>query len=351
MATDKEYRKYFIRQYSFAEYKHGGVGYTDAETILEKEGFRPISFPCHNQFSVRAKLIRLFFLLKVSLFTRGPAIVVFIFPAYAGMVKLLLRLLSWKPGVCIICFIGDIDGIKDGNKEKLVTEIKELQRYRYFIVHNYSMRQWLQLHVKESNCAVLEFFDFLATPINKTRSLSADIVFAGNLEKRKFLESLHLVLDKSSSKIQFNLYGPGYTASMAMQKGVFWFGIEKPYNLPAKIIGSFGLVWDGDSIEEPGGSLGNYMQYISHHKLSLYILSGLPVIVSATAGSAPLVEKYKIGITIKSLYEIESKINGITNEEYQQMKKNMQPLAEKISTGGCIKEALQKLMPDILTGQ
>ena len=340
-------KKYFIRQYSFAEYEHGGIGFADAETILAKEGFQPIAFPCHHQFSVKAKLIRLFFLLKVFLSTATPAIVVFIFPAYAGMTKLLLRLLIWKPGVHIICFIGDIDGIKDGNKKKLDTEIKQLQRYRYFIVHNDAMRQWLQQNIKKSKSEVLEFFDFLATPINKPRALSLDIVFAGNLEKSKFLESLHLLMEITSSQIHFYLYGPGYSASMAMQKRVYWFGIEKPYDLPAKINGSFGLVWDGDSIDEAGGSLGNYMRYISQHKLSLYVLCGLPVIVPATAASAPTVEKYKIGITIKSLYEIESKIKSITGEEYQQMKINMQPLAEKISTGGCIKEALQKLMPDI----
>ena len=92
------------------------------------------------------------------------------------------------------------------------------------------------------------------------------------------------------------------------------------------------------------------MQYISHHKLSLYILSGLPLIVPAIAGSAMLVEKYKIGITIRSLYELEDKIKNITDGEYQQMKKNMQPLAEKKSAGGCIKEALQKLMHGIETG-
>ena len=340
-------KKYYIRQYSFPEYEHGGIGFADAETILAKEGFQPITFPCHHQFSVKAKLIRLIFLLNVYFSTNGPAIVVFIFPAYAGMTKLLLRLLSWKSRIHIICFIGDIDGIKDGNKKKLEIEIKQFRRYRYFIVHNDAMRQWLQLRINEGNCAVLEFFDFLAAPINKFRALSFDIVFAGNLEKSKFLESLHLLLDKTSSKIHFNLYGPGYTASMAMQKRVYWFGIEKPYDLPAKINGSFGLVWDGDSIDEPGGSLGDYMQYISHHKLSLYILSGLPVIVPAAAATAPLVEKYKIGITIRSLFEIESKIKGITNVEYQQMKRNMQPLAEKISKGGCIKEALQKLIPKI----
>src|SRR5688572_6723770 len=150
MTAGKAYKKYFIRQYSFAEYMHGGIGYADAETVLEKEGFLPVAFPCHEQFSLKAKLMRLFFLVKVFFSISGPATIVFIFPAYASMTKLLLRLLKWRPGIRIICFIGDIDGIKDGDKERLKTEIKLLQRYRYFIVHNAAMHQWVQQHIPGS---------------------------------------------------------------------------------------------------------------------------------------------------------------------------------------------------------
>lgn len=350
MTNGKAYKKYFIRQYSFTEYSHGGIGYADGETILEKEGFQPVAFPCHKQFSIKAKLVRLFFLMKTFFSIRGKAIVVFIFPAYAGMTKLLLLLLRLKPGIRIICFIGDIDGIKDGDKEKLNREIKLLNRYRYFIVHNAAMLQWVEQHIPGSRSAAINFFDFLAKPFEGNRSVSGAVVFAGNLGKSLFLEKLGELVSLAPAT-HFLLYGPGYTALMRSQKSTTWLGIEKPYDLPVKLIGSFGLLWDGDSINEPGGSLGDYMQYISHHKISLYILGGLPVIVPATAGTAPLVERYKIGFTINSLYEIEDKIRKITNEEYQQMKKNMQPLAEKISKGGCIKEALQKLMPEIWGGQ
>ena len=130
------------------------------------------------------------------------------------------------------------------------------------------------------------------------RALSRDIVFAGNLEKSVFLEKLG-ELASPGNGLHFYLYGPGCTEKMRSQENATWMGIEKPYDLPAKLKGSFGLLWDGESIGEPGGSLGDYMRYISHHKLSLYILSGLPLIVPEIAGSATMVEKYKIGISCK----------------------------------------------------
>src|SRR4029079_7320871 len=120
--------------------------------------------------------------------------------------------------------------------------------------------------------------------------------------------------------------------------------VEKPYELPEKLAGSFGLVWEGTSIEKPESSIGNYIQYITHHKLSLYIISGLPVIIPATAGTAPLVEKYKIGLVIHSLYELEARIRAVTEEEYRQMRANMRPLAEKASRGEFLADAVDEIM-------
>jgi len=102
-------------------------------------------------------------------------------------------------------------------------------------------------------------------------------------------------------------------------------------------------VWDGISINEPGGSLGDYMRYISHHKISLYIISGLPLIVPSTAASAPLIKKYGIGIVVETLLEIPGMIADITDEQYEQMRTNMESLANKISLGQCMTAAIAEL--------
>jgi len=85
------------------------------------------------------------------------------------------------------------------------------------------------------------------------------------------------------------------------------------------------------------------MQYISHHKLSLYILAGLPVITNWHAGSAEIVKKYKIGFCVESLHDIKSKIDSMSDFEYQQMRHNMKLLAKRISDGQCLKNALREV--------
>lgn len=327
--------RYFIRQYSQLEYRHGGIGYADAERILEKEGFVPVTFPHHHDFSFIAKINRFFYYTRQLLSIKKNSTLVFLFPPYARLTTLLVNRLL-KKGVKCICFIADINGIKDGDNAELAKEIGFLKQFRHFIVHNEKMKDWLKENVPESQAASIEFFDFLASPAISQPVFSQEIVFAGNLEKSVFLEQL----SRLPGTLHFHLYGTGQTTSMLAQKNVTWHGVEDPYVLPGKINGSFGLLWDGDAIDKPGGSLGNYMQYISHHKLSLYILSGLPLIVPASAASAPLVEKYKIGICINNLFEIEDKVNAISATEYRTMQENMQPLAERISRGEGLRKAM-----------
>jgi hypothetical protein len=335
--------KFFLQQYSFDEFFHGGIGYADAEKILQTNGFVPFKFPYHNSFSIWAKISRAAYFLKSYFKIKNGNTLVFIFPVFANMHRLLLRLLYSRKGLRVICFVADIDGIKDGDASLLIEEIHELKRYKYFIVHNDSMKQWLQNHLPGVEISGIEFFDFLTSPFEGYRERAKQVVFAGNLEKSTFLESLYL-LNRECPSLHFNLYGPGCTGKMSSQGNVSYKGVVEPYKLPATIEGSFGLVWDGDFIERAGGSLGEYMCYISHHKLSLYILAGLPLIVPAMAASSSLVMKYKIGVTISSLHEIDEAIEKISGDDYRQMRENMKPLAQKISKGKCLINAIEELM-------
>ncbi|MDP4264235.1 MAG: hypothetical protein Q8941_17025 [Bacteroidota bacterium] len=337
-------KKYFIQQYLQEEYLHGGITCVDAEKVFLAKGFEPVLFPYQQDFSLRAKIGRIIFLLRTFLKIKNGSVLVFIFPVYARINKLLLNLLMKKKGVKIICYIADINGIKDGDGAVLKKEISFFRKFNFFIVHNEKMKEWLYTNVSPHCLAeAVEFFDFFTQPVLRERHLSPDIVFAGNLGKSTFLENLHRLTGKDTG-LRFHLYGPWPTDAMLSQKNVTYYGVEKPYELPAKVNGSFGLLWDGDSIDKPGGSLGHYMQFITHHKLSLYIMSQLPIIEPATAGSAPLIEKYKIGFTINSPDEIGEKIKNLSENEYRQMQVNMRPLAEKLSKGECLGDAIDKLM-------
>ena len=337
------FSRYVIKQYSQLEYLHGGVGYVDAERILIKEGFQKIEFPRHDSFTPVAKLDRLRYLLNQSISIKKDSIFIFLFPVYSKAARILIQRLM-KKGVRCICYLADINGIKDGDPKGLEEEISFLKQFQYFIIHNAGMRAWLDSVIPGNVAEEINFFDFLAKPEQTHRVLSNEIVFAGNLAKSPFLDKLHLLKD---TPLLFNVYGPGGTAALEEQKNVNWQGTFPPYQLPSKLKGSFGLLWDDACIDKPCGHYGAYMPYISHHKLSLYILGRLPIIVPAIAGSAPLIEKYGIGFAINSLYEIPPKIKSLTEAKYLQMQENMNALAIEISQGQRLKGALDRLLPKI----
>ena len=86
------------------------------------------------------------------------------------------------------------------------------------------------------------------------------------------------------------------------------------------------------------------MQYISHHKLSLYVLAGLPLIVFDQAGAAETVRSLNIGITVKSLNEIGEKLARLSDADYIQMQENMKPIARRIAEGENLKAAIAALL-------
>jgi hypothetical protein len=333
-------QRYFISEYASEYFFHGGIGIIDAEKILERNGYIPVRQPHHYSFSLRAKLARAWYSLKILSSIKKDAIVVFIHPMHARLNKWLCRKLAKKVRRCI-CIIGDIDGLKDGDDVLLKREIDELRAIKYFILHNQAMVNWLNQTLPGKSTESIEFFDFLSTPNDGMRINNGAIVFAGNLDKSRFLEQLEAI------PVRFNLYGPGATGDMLKQTNVNYHGIVDPYQLPAQLEGSYGLVWDGDSASGMKGSLGYYMQYISHHKVSLYILAGLPIIISQTAGAAALVRHYQIGICVNSLEEIRPGINAISASQYQQMINNMKPIAKKIAAGDCLSAALERIIKRI----
>ena len=345
MADKPVKQKYFIEQYLEQEYQHGGITGVDAEKVLLAKGFTPVSFPHHYDFSVKAKMNRLLFLFKKFFSVERGSVVVFLFPVYAKMNRLLIRLFRFK-GIRLICFIADIDGLRDEDQSLLRKEIRQLKRLRFFIVHNNKMASYLQKFIPQGVFSLLDFFDYLAPPYYSEKQKGYSIVFAGNLEKSRFLSLLNQIAQQGT-KLHFNLYGPGISEQALTQENVSYHGIYKPYDIPSKVQGSFGLIWDGESIHTCSGGYGEYLQYNSQHKLSLYILTRLPVIIWEEAATAELVKKFGIGFTIKSLFEIEDKITMLSEAEYRQMQINMQPLADKISKGECLGNAINEIMKGI----
>ena len=131
------------------------------------------------------------------------------------------------------------------------------------------------------------------------------IAFAGNLGKSRFLDQL--IADGNYAFLNFALYG--IQPSDRILESGFYRGVESPGRLPDVLEGDFGLVWDGENLEEGQEAAGRYLQYNCPHKFSLYMAAGIPVIIGKQAAMAELVEREKLGITVHDLHELSDYIS------------------------------------------
>jgi hypothetical protein len=330
-------KKYFIKEHLHREVFHGGIGNVDAEKIFIAKGYQAIEFPGTYDFSIKSKFKRLLYLIRLF-FRFGPGdLVVFQFPLYAKIHELLITLLRIK-GVSIICLILDIDGMRSGDSAILEKEVKAFRRFRFFIVHNERMQEWLHPLVPKAAIAQLQFFDFLATPVHKHRSKETRVIIAGDLSKMTFIQKLGQL-----TQLSFSVYGAGYPSINTIPVNTTFHGVFPPYDLVHLLQGSFGLVWYGPDIDSFAGNYGKYLTIITPHKLSLFIMAGIPVIVPATSASAILVKQYGIGCTIDRLSDIDKVVNDISDSDYQKMVDNTRPLAIQLSQGHFLKRALTEL--------
>lgn len=241
----------------------------------------------------------------------------------------------------VIYLIHDLDMVRDAyDNEKLVKkELNKLLFVDYLIVHNDNMANFLRIKGIKNDITVLQIFDYYLNDItNCYNKIGKEytVVFAGNLNPNK--TGFIYLLDKIKLSFKINVYGD---TNFSFER-LFYKGKFKPEELPNVMEGNFGLVWEGNELymdkeEHP------YIMINNPHKVSLYIVSELPIIIWTQAALSKYVIDNNIGIVVDNLYELESKLTKISPSEYQEMKKNIITIKNKLIKGEHIKHALVEI--------
>jgi hypothetical protein len=333
----RKIKKYYIAEAIDEPLYTAGIVRKDNEAILDSMGFIALKFRFNKGWSGLIKPARLFYAIAMACKIKKNSEVLFHFPFHAKIYQLLLAILKWKK-VNTIAVIIDIDGLRDKNKTLLDKEILILKQFKYLVAHNSSMKNFLTQYLPHSRILLIGLFDY---PFNKSlpqKIVSKSICIAANLSKSKYVYKLHQL-----KELTFNLYGNGYNPGTASpHSNVNYEGVVSPSILPAKLQGSFGLVWDGQSIEK----CDDYLRYNNPHKVSLYLTAGLPIIVWEDSAIATLVKENGLGFTVKDLLEIPVKIQNISDRAYELMLLQVESFGEKIRRGFFLKKVIEELDGD-----
>ncbi|RSX51758.1 hypothetical protein D2E25_1733 [Bifidobacterium goeldii] len=206
------------------------------------------------------------------------------------------------------------------------------------ISHNSVMSSYLKESGVDCPIVDLEIFDYLIEDIpSKSINKEQGIVIAGNMDPEK--AGYVYQLFSHFPNADFKIYGPNFVPSSNEAK---WYeGSVPPDLLPHTIKGKYGLVWDGPSIEKCEGTYGEYLRVNNPHKLSLYIISGLPILIWKEAAEADFVVKNGIGFAVNSIDDAISKIRSVDENEYRSMQNNVKTIQERLAVGYYTNKSLE----------
>lgn len=245
----------------------------------------------------------------------------------------LQRLLGNK----VTILIHDIQTVRYGRD--LTPDLRVFRLASRLITHTEAMSSWIHEQGITTPTVATQLFDYYTDddfrPKEDLLRRKHEIVFAGYLKKSSFFAPLSAFDFKD---LTFNLYGKideGFHVSgNVCYKGVF------QSNHTSTVEGGWGLVWDGTSIDTCEGDLGQYLRLIASHKLSLYLVMGIPVIVWKESAEADFVVREGLGIAVASLKELPERIAAISDEAYSLMLDRCREQGEILRRGGMLKRVL-----------
>ena len=263
------------------------------------------------------------------------------YPLYSMIVieNIIKNIRTVNKNAKIIILIHDVESLRQrkGNQTYTNKEIQVFNNVDGIIVHNMSMKKYLENSGVNVPMSEQNLFDYLNDiPLKDNSKYNGDVCFAGNLKKAEFLHKIQL------KKVHLNVYGapqpePPY------KEGIIYKGSFDPNKLPQYLEGNFGLVWDGDSTTTNTGIFGEYTRFNSPHKTSLYLSTGIPVIVWNEAGIAPFIKENNLGIVVERIDDLDEILSQLTPEEYENIRINVQGYAYRIREGKNLLEAVNKL--------
>ena len=249
--------------------------------------------------------------------------------------------------------------LKKDKKVKIISVVHDVEKLRAFryndyykrefdvmldiadviIVHNQAMLDWfVECGVPAEKLVNLKLFDYLVdSPVPKAVTYENSINIAGNLDVTKcgYIGQLGQLKD-----VKVNLYGPNFDEKMRQCDNINYHGSFPVDEIPNQLNKGFGLVWDGESIDGCKGLSGQYLRYNNPHKMSLYIASGLPIVIWKEAAQARFVEETGIGICVDRLYDLKDAFERVTREDYLEMCGHVNKIRDNLVTGMFTRDAI-----------
>lgn len=310
----------------------------DIDEVCHREGFVNLTRHKFGNGGVGRFLTKLVSVTNIFFHLRNNDILFLQYPM-KKFYKMACTLAHLK-GAKVVTIIHDLGAFR---RHKLTPEDENhrLSKTDFLIVHNPIMRNYLIEHGFKGGLHCLQIFDYLSKSkpsIYKSPQVPWRIVYAGNLARWRndFLYKLEPIM----KNWEIDLYGKGFDASANTCKQLCYHGFIASDEFISKVEADFGLVWDGDSLDECTGDWGEYLRINDPHKTSFYLRAGIPVIVWSQAAMAPFIKEQGVGIVIDGLQQLDERLTQLSHSDYQQMRMNAQAIGIRLNEGYYVKQGI-----------
>lgn len=334
---------YFLKEYISDGFDAGSKARIDCEKIIKQLNYKPLDLYFSNRLIYFKSIFKRHSELKNL--NEGDSIIIqypYYFKCWDKVFKKLQKLRN--KNIKIIAIIHDIISLRSKNEDMdICNEMNLLNKFDYIISHNESMSKFLKDNGVKNKILNLEIFDYISDSSNYTRYDDFKKVYiAGNLSKNK---SQYIYTDEFNKlNYKIYLYGPNFDEKIIkLNNNIEYKGCFPAESLGEQFGNGFGLVWDGNSIDECNGAMGEYLKYNNPHKTSMYLSTGMPIIIWKEAAMAKFIEENKLGICIESLKEIEYIFKNMSTSEYNEIKNNCNEISKKIREGYFLKKILKSI--------
>lgn len=340
----KEYRLCYISRNYRGVNGSGNKAKTDNEDTLCEMG--AVNLGLHRTLynnKVVTFLLDLIGIVRYCAMVRPGDAVVLQYPVKKYF-AFICRVAHWR-GAKTIALIHDLGSMR----RRRLTEQQEISRLMhadYVIASNATMRQWLVDHGYTHPLGALGLFDYRSSTTHHENGQPLTVptvVYAGALAMRK--NAFILQVPDVISRYELHIYGNrSGLPSLRPSPQVIFHDFMPADRFISDARGSFGLVWDGDSIDSCTGNFGEYLRWNSPHKVSFYVRAGLPIIIWRQAALASIVEHEGIGLCIDSVGELDTLLPTITPQQMAQMRHNVQRVSQQLATGAFLRSAVSQAL-------
>lgn len=345
-------KAYILNQKIDKEFNAAGKAMSDVFTVFTKNGVKVIpGIPKSAPKYLKALDIPVLFWYLCVVMKKGDYCI-FSYPENNIKIKFIKKL-AFVRKIRIVCFINDINSIREGNfdspevKNKIKYDMALIGTADIVLAPNNNSRNFLISQGIRSEIIPVGTWDYLMEEVcPDKRGGHHDfldkwkIAFAGNLDKALFINDLS---ELDSDNIKFFLWGNS-SYELKIGDNCNYMGSVSPKELPYSVKEcDFGLVWDGTGVHSLSGGLGEYLRYNNSHKCGLYLAAGLPVFVWENAGLADFVRENGCGYVISSLDDLEGILSRIDEKEYMELLERVSVVSAKVRDGYYLLNALNKM--------